>query len=102
METDKNPGIRIDTRVNQVHAKQKNGAGSIKPNNPAAGTDTVLISDAAKRLQEARRQLDAVPDIRQDKVAELKRQVESDTYQIRTEETAAKLIKESLINDGLK
>jgi negative regulator of flagellin synthesis FlgM len=102
MEIDKNPGIQIDAYVNQVHDKQKTGAGSAKPDKAAAGTDTVVISDAAKRLQEARRQLDDIPDIRQEKVAELKRQVESGTYQIRAEETAAKLIKESLINDGLK
>ncbi len=102
MEIDKNPGIQIDAYVNQVHDKQKTGPGRAKPGKTAAGTDTVVISDAAKRLQEAHRQLENIPDIRQDKVAELKRQVESGTYQIRAEKTAARLIKESLINDGLK
>ena len=102
MEIDKNQCIQIDAYVNQVHDKQKTGAGNTKADKTAGGTDTVVISDAAKRVQEARHQLDAIPDIRQEKVAQLKQQVESGTYQIRAEETAAKMIKESLINDGLK
>ena len=54
MEIDKNQGIQIDAYVNQVHDKQKTGAGNTKADKTAGGTDTVVISDAAKRVQEAR------------------------------------------------
>jgi negative regulator of flagellin synthesis FlgM len=64
--------------------------------------DTVVISDAARRLKEAQQLLQAVPDVRVDKVAELRHQVESGTYEIKPDAIAGKMIQESLLNDLLK
>ena len=102
MEIEKNQGIQIDTYVNQVHDKNKISASKDKPENSAVKTDTVVISDAAKRIQEAKMQLDEIPDVREDKVAQLKKQIESGTYEINAEKIADKLIKEHLTNDVLK
>jgi len=99
MEIDKNPGIQVDAYVNQVHDKNKAGPAGEKADNTAAKTDTVVISDAAKRIQEARAQLDEIPDVREDKVAELKKQIQNGTYQENAQETAGKLLKEHLFND---
>ena len=99
MEIEKSQGIQIDAYVNQVHDKNK-----VDPshNKPPAKTDTVVISDAAKRIQEIRSQLDEIPDVREEKVAHLKNQIENGTYQINADKIAEKIIKEGLINDGLK
>jgi len=91
----------MDAYLNQVHDKNKVGAYNDKPEKAAVEKDTVVISDAAKRIQEAKKQLDDLSDVRVDKVDQLKRQIENGTYEINAEKTADKMIKEHLINDGL-
>jgi negative regulator of flagellin synthesis FlgM len=99
MEIDKNTGIQVDTYVNQVHDKNNGESAAEKADNTAAKTDTVVISDAAKRIQEALAQLDEIPDVREDKVADLRKQIQNGTYEINPEKTAEKLLKEHLFND---
>ena len=102
MEINGNQGIGIDAYVNQVQDKNKVGT----PDNPAekkgVKADTVVISDAAKKVQEARRQLDDIPDVREDKVSRLRSQIQNGTYEIDADKLAGKMIKESLLNDALK
>jgi len=102
MEIEKSQGIQIDAYVNQVHEKNKVDASNNKPDKAAAKTDTVVISDAAKRIQEIRNQLDSVPDVREEKVAQLRNQIENGTYKINADKTAENIIREGLINDGIK
>jgi negative regulator of flagellin synthesis FlgM len=102
MEIEKSQGIQIDAYVNQVHEKNKIDPSDSKPDKAAVKTDTVVISDAAKRIQEIRNQLDEIPDVRDDKVAELKNQIENGTYEINADKIAETIIKEGLINDGVK
>jgi flagellar biosynthesis anti-sigma factor FlgM len=61
-----------------------------------------VISDAAKRIQEVRSQLDAVPDVDEEKVAHLKKEIAEGTYLRSADKIAAKMIREGLINDGIK
>ena len=104
MEIDKNQPIQLDTHVNQVQDRNRLGAYSNRPRAEKAAikTDTVHISETAKRIQETKKQLEALPDVREEKVAELKRQIENGTYRIDAEKLAAKMIKDALINEGLK
>ena len=102
MEIEKNQGVQIDAYVNQVHDKNKVDPSEIKSDKTAAKTDTVVISDAAKRIQEVRSQLDAVPDVNEEKVAQLRKEIEAGTYQRNADEIADKMIREGLINDGVE
>ena len=102
MEIEKNQGVLIDAYVNQVHDKNKVDPSENKSDKTAAKTDTVVISDAAKRIQEVRSQLDAVPDVDEEKVAQLRKEIEAGTYQRGADEIAGKMIREGLINDGVK
>lgn len=102
MEIEKNQGVLIDAYVNQVHDKNKVDPSENKSDKTAAKTDTVVISDAAKRIQEVRSQLDAVPDVDEGKVARLRKEIEAGTYQRGADEIAGKMIREGLINDGVK
>lgn len=68
---------------------------------PAPGEDTVELNDAAARFREAREAIGALPDVREEKVAALKAQIESGTYEIQTERVAAKLIRDALLEDSL-
>jgi len=101
MEIEKSQGVQIDAYVNQVHDKNKVESSEEISNKAAAKTDTVVISDAAKRIQEVRTQLDAVPDVDEGKVAQLRKEIEEGTYQRSADEIAAKMIREGLINDGV-
>ena len=102
MEINGNQGIGIDAYANQVQDKNKVGTPDNKAEQSAVKADTVVISDAAKRIQEARRQLDEIPDVREDKVSQLRNQIQNGTYEINADKIAGKMIKESLLNDALK
>jgi negative regulator of flagellin synthesis FlgM len=102
MEINGNQGIGIDAYVNQVQDKNDIGTPDNKPEKAAIHADTVVISDAAKRVQEARKQLDDIPDVREDKVSQLRNQIQNGTYEINAEKIAGKMLKEALLNDALK
>ncbi len=102
MEINGNQGIGIDAYANQVQDKNKVGTPDNQPEKTGVKADTVVISDAAKRVQEARRQLDDIPDVREDKVSQLRSQIQNGTYEINADKIAGKMIKEGLLNDALK
>ena len=102
MEINGNQGIGIDAYVNQVQDKNKVGSSDNKLEKTALKADTVVLSDAAKRVQEARRQLDDIPDVREEKVLQLRSQIQNGTYEINADKIAGKMIKEGLLNDALK
>jgi negative regulator of flagellin synthesis FlgM len=101
--TNKSQAISIDAYVKQVQAQPKTEPAGEKAAQPQGlKTDTVVISDAAKRIQEAQKQIQAIPDVRAEKVAEIKSQIENGTYQINADQIAGKMIKESLMHDLFK
>jgi negative regulator of flagellin synthesis FlgM len=102
--TPKNMANGIDA-YNAAQLQNKPKAGGEESNvsdNPALKSDTVVLSDAANRIQEAQSQIKAIPDVRTDKVAELKSQIEKGTYEIKSEAIAEKMIRDSLLNDIFK
>ena len=92
---------QIDAYVNQVQQKNKveGHENQEQADKPAVKTDTVAISDTAKRIQDANAQLKTIPDIREDKVAELKDQIEKGTYRPDAEKVAGAMLKDALMND---
>ncbi len=101
--TPKNKADMIDAYVNQVQVKPKVEETTEKGlRQSAIEADTVFISDSAKRVQEARFQLQSIPDTRPDKVAEIKRRIEDGTYEINANKIADNMIRESLLNDIFK
>ena len=98
MEIVKNPGIQVDAYVNQLQDTKKADQAADQAKESATKTDTVVISDAAKRIQEARAKLDDIPDVREEKVADLRNQIQNGTYQADADKTADKLLKEQLGN----
>ena len=99
----KNQTDMVDTYVNQVQAKPKSGDAAEKDIRQQSITaDTVVISETAKRIQEARFQIESIPDTRSEKVAEIKRSIQDGTYKIEPDKIADKMIRESLLNDLFK
>lgn len=101
--TPKNKADMIDAYVNQVQVKTKVEEAAEKGfQQSAIKSDTVYISDSAKRVQEARFQLQSIQDTRPEKVAEIKRRIEDGSYEINADKIADKMIRESLLNDLFK
>jgi negative regulator of flagellin synthesis FlgM len=99
MEITPKDSVNIEAYVNQVQDKDKVDATSEQPEKQQTKADTVVLSDTAKKVQEAQKQLETIPDVREDKVAQLKEQIENKTYEMDDEKTAGKMIKEALLND---
>ena len=99
MEITPKDSVNIEAYVNQVQEKDKVEPTSDQPEKQQVKADTVELSDMGKRVQEANKQLENIPDIREDKVAQLKEQVENGTYEIDAEKVADKMLRDSLLND---
>jgi negative regulator of flagellin synthesis FlgM len=96
--TEKNP-IQITPYVNQVQQNAQAAETESESGRADIGDDSVELSQSARDLQKAQKALPDLPDIREDKVAALKQQIENGTYDIRADKVAANMLKESLIND---
>jgi negative regulator of flagellin synthesis FlgM len=99
--TDTNPSVTMDAYLKSV----SNGQGKRTQGNNSAATgdgsaDKVVLSPQAKEIMRAKELLDATPEIRQEKVAALKAQIENGTYKIDSDEIATKMIRESLLNES--
>ena len=99
MEITPKDTVNIEAYVNQVQDKDKVDAKVEPPEKQPAKADTVVLSDTAKKVQEAQKQLKTIPDVREDKVAQLKEQIENGTYEIDEEKIAGKMIKDMLMNN---
>jgi negative regulator of flagellin synthesis FlgM len=92
-----------DASTQVIHQYQKSElakAGAEKPMGTAqsVATEKVDISTTAKDIHRAKQAIEALPDIREEKVQELKRQIEADTYSVNTDKLAQKIVGESLID----
>ena len=94
-----NNAIPIEAYVNNIQDKKTTAPSKDKTTGGGVKTDTVDISDAAKRVRAAREELDRIPDVREDKVAELKKQIESGSYKVDSEQIAEKMLKDGFLND---
>lgn len=94
-----NPFAKIDSYVRQVRGDK---SGSDATSNSSSGEvlsgDRVQLSPKAKEMQEAKRILGAIPDIREEKVAQIRKEIAEGTYQINSQKIAEKMVTESLVN----
>ena len=61
-------------------------------------TERVDLSNKAKDIQKIKQVLEQTPEVREEKVQELKRQIESGSYVINPDTIADKMLGESLID----
>ena len=97
--SDQNASVNIDAYINQVK-KNPNTAPEVDPaGHPQKKQDSVDLSQTAREIQAARKLLEEVPEVRTEKVAQLKAQIENGTYVVDNDKLAQKMISESLLND---
>jgi flagellar biosynthesis anti-sigma factor FlgM len=94
-----NYATNVEAYHNRVQERGKKNIIFISSPENRVGADRVELSARAKEIKAAGSLLDRVPDIRAEKVADVKRAVDSGTYEIKGKKIALNMIKESLFNE---
>lgn len=87
--------MRIDAynQINQLYGVGKTSkSGKTGRVNGVSGTDQVSFSSIGKDMQIAKAALANVPDVREERVNELKTQIQNGTYNVSNESFADKLM----------
>jgi negative regulator of flagellin synthesis FlgM len=90
--------------VKQLGVSSADKATEGKPSREVAGKpvhnggESVHISERALQLQQAQKELDKIPDVRIEKVNEIKEQIATGTYEINSRKIAEKIMYESLVS----
>lgn len=101
--TGKNSSISLEAYIKNVRDKKKieNPTKQASKANGLLKEDEVVLSEKAREIKEAKKLLDSVPEIREEKVAQLRKQIENGTYEVKGKEIAVKMVKESLLDELL-
>jgi negative regulator of flagellin synthesis FlgM len=92
MEIDKIGPKALDAYVQKTQAASEKVAAAAPKPIAKAGHDEVTISNAARELQEAAKTVQNADEVRADKVAEIKKQVQEGTYNVPTDALVDKLL----------
>ncbi len=76
------------TQSSGVNKVPSQGTNEVKKSDQ----DAVSISQAAKEMQEVQKAVRDAPDVREDKVAEIKKQIQDGTYRVPAEAVVEKLL----------
>ena len=83
--------------VNQSNPQDKPSAAQDVKNKEGL-VDKVELSAESKELKKINDVLEMTPDVRADRVAELKKQIQEDRYQVDSEAVAGKMIDQTIID----
>ncbi len=85
-------------KLKAYEAKKKDKVSPEEASQKSASTphESVELSARAKEINQIQRQLEGIPEIRQEKVDEISQRIEEGTYQVDAEEVAWKMIRDRL------
>lgn len=88
--------MRIDAynQIAQFYGVQKNYNTQVNSNAPTMGSDQLSISQAGYDHQVAKAAVSEASDVREDKIARLKAQIQNGTYSVNPENLANKLLEQ--------
>ncbi len=98
MEIMGNYSVNLGAYIRQDRYEQKEDASSGDAPKAAPSEDKVVLSPQAKEARKAAEELKSIPDIRETKVADIKASITNGTYSVDGEETAYRMMKDSLVN----
>jgi negative regulator of flagellin synthesis FlgM len=97
--SDQNQPIQLNAYIRQAQQQKQTNDSKAIAGGRSMTTDQVEISDQAKRVQEAVLQAQDGSDIRQDKVQEIKMEVEKGTYKVAGAQVATDMLNETIENN---
>lgn len=83
--------MRID-RINQINQIYQTSTLSQTPKKQACRTDAVSLSTKALECQQANKMAKDMPDVRVDRIADIKARIASGTYNVSAQEVSEKMI----------
>lgn len=83
--------LRVQLQKTQAHRVDE-----VKQNRPSLGSDQVSLSPESKELQAVRQAVAQAPEVREEKVAELREAIKSGTYKPTGAEIAERMLARSL------
>lgn len=88
--------MRIDAynRVNQVYQTSKMSKTTKTGKPVSGGNDQFEISQFGKELHVAKEAVKNAPDVREEKIADIKARMQNGTYQVSSQQIADKLVDE--------
>lgn len=89
----------LDAYLKGVREKKRPDVSAGEDSGDVASKDKVVLSPEARQIQKAKELIEDLPDVRKEKVEEIKSRLEAGTYEIDGEKVASKMIAESLLND---
>ena len=88
--------MRIDS-VNRIYnAYTAQMAAGAKGAEKVKGKDEVDLSTQAKDFTSVKRMLSDIPEVREDKVQEIKKRIENGTYNVSSKDVASKILAQSI------
>jgi len=99
--TENSPFINIDAYTKHIEENKNNNSSNRINTENNLDEDKVELTSFKTSINKAKNLIGAIPDIREDKIADLKSQVENGTYDFKEKELASRILKESLLNELL-
>lgn len=98
--SNQNPIIQSDMRTEQVRQREEIKTQHPQPSAPdkTSQEEKVDLSQKAKEIQKIRKLAEEAPEIREEKVAELKQKIEQGGYNIKGEKVAQKILEDFLLD----
>ncbi|HBE79156.1 MAG TPA: flagellar biosynthesis anti-sigma factor FlgM [Firmicutes bacterium] len=93
-----NKQVQSILSLNQVTEPKKKGA-VVNNSKSVSKADSLVLSDRAQGLQFTTEQVLKSPEVRAEKVTELKKQIQDGTYQVPASDIASKMVGRSLVDE---
>ena len=91
--------IQIDAYIQKAQDRNTQKTPVPQTKEPAMKEDTVELSQSAQEILKAKHRIDSIPDVREEKVAEIKNQINEGTYKIDGKKVAHNMLRETLIDE---
>jgi negative regulator of flagellin synthesis FlgM len=90
---------RLDRCITEPLDRKKTEVASEKSSTGPLEEDKVVLSPRAREIQEAKKALSALPDVREEKIAEIRKKIESGVYRIEGDKIAVQMLKTAFEED---
>lgn len=91
--------VQIDAYLKQVGDQQQKADRQTVKAGQTTQYDKVDLSDRAREIQQASQMLKTMPDVREDKVKQVKMEVEEGTYKVQGAQVATDMLRETFENN---
>lgn len=93
--------VNLDIYSKKVEGKKTHDQTNSNASKNQSNEDRVDLSNGADAFLKAQKTMDSLPDIRENRVASIKKMIASGDYGIQSRGTASRMIRESLLNEKI-